>query len=183
MPLKPDAVSVRLVDRDNAQTGIIAPLTNVAGRGAQSLTASRALFLRFVPSRPMTVDRIAFICTTIAGADDAVDVGIYDSGLTKIVSAGATAGKLLATGPQTVTFTATPLAAGTVYYAAFSVGTFGGTAAQVWAATMTGNAGDIFGTANGVRIAGHANSSHPLPTGPVTLTATIGPPILAVRES
>jgi hypothetical protein len=169
-------------DRDNGQAGMYAPPTT-APQVASALTASRASFARFVPSRSMTIARLAFLVTTAAGADDACDVGIYDSTGTRIVSSGATLGKLNSTGVKTVDIAPTTLAAGSVYYAAFSVGTFGGTAPSVILSNFANSQmTTLFGTASGVRETGLVAASHPLPVGPVTMDFAGAVPLMAVRE-
>lgn len=174
-------------DRDQGLPGMFAPLVGVYGVSAQALTASRAYFNRFVPSRNMTVTLIGFNVTTASGSDDACDAGIYTfsgSTLTRVASAGATTGKLNALGPKTLSVSAS-LTAGTVYYAGFSVGTFGGTAGQLMMASAAGNGGfDVFGTALGSTISCFKASSHPLGT-PVSSLSTNASttPLLAIRES
>lgn len=181
------ARNFRRYDRDNGQAGMIAPSTGgiYAAQGSIALTASRAYLARFVPSRTFSATVIAFVCSTAAGADDAVDVGLYDSAYGRLVSAGATTGKLTGTGLKTVTVAATTLQAGNVYYAAFSVGTFGGTAGQVLMTNLAASSApvDFFGSGAGVRELTFMASAHPLPS-TVTAAGTIGQvPILAVRES
>lgn len=164
--------------------GVLAPHgTTLQGSGGIAVVANRAYYARFVAPRNMTVTKIAFVTTTASGSDDAVDVGIYKANGDKLVSSGATTGKLNATaGVQTVTVAETELTAGTVYYAALSVGTIGSTAASIAMTTTTANLGDIFGTAIGTRMQGVQATAHPLGT-----TATIATgnqvPLLAVRTS
>lgn len=149
-----------------------------------ALTASRAYFGRFVPTETITVTGIAFVTSTAAGADDEVDVGIYDSTLTRLVSAGATTGKLTGTGVQRVAITATTLTAGHVYYVAFSSGTQGGTAGQVVMSTLGfAGVGDLFGTVAGVTEYVYKSTAHALPAGPVTPTGNvINVPLLALSK-
>jgi hypothetical protein len=178
--------SLRPLDRDNGQPGLIAPGYSVLGFNAvQALTAGRATVARFVPSRPMTINLIAFVVTTAAGADDACDVGIYDASYSRIVSAGATTGKLNSTGVKTITISPTTLVAGTVYYAAFSVVTpFGGTAASlVMTTTSSGSMFDLFGTTAGLREVTFQSAAHPLAATFTSGGNVSAVPILALRES
>lgn len=169
---------------DYGLAGVIAPMAFGMGASNPNLVANRAYFARFVPSFTFSATKIAFGVQTAASTNDACDVGIYDSTVTKIVTAGATTGKLNATGLQTVTIAATTLTAGTVYYAAVSCGTLGGTAAQL-AMTSHGvaNTGDFFGTTAGTQLCGFAATSHPLPVGPVALSTASAVAYLAVRVS
>jgi hypothetical protein len=174
-------------DRDFATTGIIAPGGNglyVPG-GALAPTANRAFLAKFVPSRSMTIALIAFNVSTASGSDDACDVGIYDAAMNRLVSAGATTGKLNSTGVKTVAITPTTLAPRTVYYAAWSAGTPGGTSVQVTVATLAAaGIADLYGATAGLRAQIFMDTAHPLP---VTVTpnaaATSSVPILALRES
>ena len=122
-------------DRDNGQAGILAPNGGHWVAQVAILTASRAYWMRFVPSRAMTITSISFVVGVQATADDAWRRGdlhrLGPGTLTRVVSKGATTGLLNTTGTKNVAITSTPLTAGTVYYAAFSVGTFGGTGAQL----------------------------------------------------
>lgn len=169
---------------DYGLPGLIAPSMLHASITANALTASRAHGLRVCPSRNMTIALIAFYVSTAAGADDACDVGIYSASYAKIVSSGATTGKLNGTGIQTISITPTTLVAGTVYYIAHSVGTFGGTAAQLLS-TNIANAvwADIFGTTAGKRLMGLQNTAHPLPDPFVPTQGVSIAPMLVARES
>lgn len=176
---------LRNVDRDNGQAGMYAPSAPGWTGAGLGLTANTAIWARVVPSRDMTITQLAFAVSTAAGSDDACDVGIYDANLQRIVSSGATAGKLNSVGVKTVAFAATTLKAGTVYYVAISCGAVGTTAATIrgasWAAT---EATQLFGTGVGVAEAFLKAASHPLPAGPVAApTATSLAPAMAVRES
>lgn len=174
-----------LRDRDNGQAGVLAPSVHGWAEGGLALSANTAYLARFVPSRDIAVALIAFAVTTAAGADDACDVGIYDSTLTRVVSSGATTGKLNSTGVKTVTVTTTVLKAGKTYYAAISCGTLGGTAATIRGANLgSTEGGQLFGGGAGVAEGFTKGTSHPLPAGPIaTPTNTSQPPKLAVRES
>lgn len=180
----------RQYDRDHRQAGIVVPCGPGPGynRATLALTASRGYYTRFVPTRPMRIVSMSFVTTVLAGADDACDVGIFDSTLTTLLgSSGATSGKLNASTavPQNIALQAPViLAAGTVYYAAFSVGTFGGTAAQLEVAGVSTSAAgvDMFGNTAGLKEIGIKGSAHPL-SAPVTLSATFQMPIMALKET
>lgn len=136
MPLS--TPGLRPLDRDEGQAGILAP-TSQWWVGAQAtLVAQEADLARFVPSRNMTILSIGFYVTTTAGANDNYDVGIYTvsgGNYSRLVSSGATAGKLNVGGLQSIPITATNLTAGTIYYAAGLCGALGGTAGKLLGAS------------------------------------------------
>jgi hypothetical protein len=82
---------------------------------------NNAFFVRFQAPRALTIAAIAFEVTTADAANPNMDVGIYTvSGLTmtRVASAGATAGKGNATGVQAINLSAPyTLDAGAVYFA------------------------------------------------------------------
>lgn len=181
----PHAAQFNRSDRDNGQAGILAPTSiGWAGSTATALTASQATFVRFVPSRIMNIVGAQFHTSTAAGADDACDVGIYNSDMSsRLASAGATTGKLNGTGVKSVTFTApVALDAGTVYYAAFSSGTQGGTAGNVLRAAWSGSLAQLFAATTPQSEAFLKATSHPLPTSISTPTATTSAIVLALIE-
>ncbi len=165
---------LRQYDRDNGQAGLIvpsqAPLTS-----ATALTASRAHVARFVPSRPMSITKIGFVVSTAAGSDDACDVGLYDAAWARLVSAGATSAKMNVLGFQTVSFTATLLQAGVVYYAAFSLGAVGSSAASlILADYQTTTCARAFGAVPPTIDADIQSSGTPHPL-PVTFVGGVAP--------
>jgi hypothetical protein len=171
-------------DHTYGQPGMYAPMVT-SGTNSATAVANRGFLCRFVPSRNMTAALIGFTVSTAAGADDNVDVGIYSAAGAKLVSSGATAGKLNSQGAKTVAITATPLTAGTVYYGALSFGALGGTAAVV---TGVGYQSVFAFAAMGATIglveADAKAAQHPLPDpwGALSgLTAVV--PWLAIRES
>lgn len=171
-------------DKDNGQAGMYAP-TSPPAVSASALTASRAYVVRFVPSRDMTIAKIAFCVSTAAGADDACDVGILSANLATLLgSKGATTGLLNSTGAKVVTL-GTPIALTkhTVYYAAFSVGTFGGTAASlVMASWASGGASQLFGSTGPSTEMAIQAAGHPI-AAPFTPTQSSLAPLFALRES
>jgi hypothetical protein len=173
----------------NAQPGVLAPSTLGWSVAASGLTANMAYLMRFVPARDVTAVKIAFAVSTASGADDAFDVGIYSSALTRLVSSGAktsgsggvTGGGLNSTGVKVVDVTSTALRAGDVYYAAFSAAAAGAT---LRAASFGSDfAAQLFGTAVGTGEAFTKSASHVLPSSIATPTATSLVPMMAVRES
>lgn len=180
-----------ILDRGEKRNGIICASGWMgAVSGSLALTADRAYYVRFVPDRDMTVDEIAFVVTVAAGADDACDVGLYTSALAKIVTAGATTGKLNGTGRKTIALTATALKAGTVYYAGFSCGTLGGSAASIAPIGLGGASGFtgctlIGSTAPDVEgFIQTASTPHPLPnTAVISATSAAALPLLALIEA
>lgn len=177
-----------LNDRDNGQAGIYGH-TGPGALGTTGPVANRAYMTRFVPSRAITVRSIAFNVGNPASNDDAIDVGIYDSTGTRLVSLGATTGLANSVGVKIVTIPAVALSAGTVYYAAFSYGTIGGTAAVVGAVLFSHiGAGGLFcptSTAELPTVECDAkDASHPLPAAWGALgRATSQNVLLALRES
>lgn len=174
-------------DREEMLPGIV-PTPTAAGTAALSMTANRAWFCRFVPSRDMTITKAAIHLSTAAGADDALDIAIYEvsgTSLSRLVSSGATTGKLNSTpGIVTIDVAATTLLANKIYYVGMSVGTVGGTAAAVIAHSgLAGGFGQLFGTGIPAVECGYAAASHPLPSTVSALLSTINNPIIALRES
>lgn len=152
------------------------------GAAVMTLVATRAHIVRFVPPRNIQVVSIAFGVSTAAGSDDSCDVGLYDAAYAKIVTAGATAGKLNGIGVKTIPIVAS-LLANTVYYAAFSTGTIGTTAAVLAGLTTGGNnTQDLFGTTAGLREFSF-QAVHPLPVTFVPGGSIGVVPLLAVRET
>lgn len=171
---------------DGKQVGVYAPSDIHAGFAALTLVAAQAQFVRFVPKRDMTVTMLAFNVSTAAGANDNVDVGIYNSALTRLASSGLVAGQVNATGVKTVNLSASVvLRAGTVYYAALLVPAFGGTAPAVGGVSLgaTNNVG-LFGlTAGLVELLHVAAAGASLGASYGAFTVTSVGPWLAVRES
>lgn len=183
----PVSGNVRVLDRDNGQAGLLAPTSRGWTGSNLTLVASRGYVLRFVPSRSMTITKIAFGLVTAAGADDAVCVGIYSSALVRLATSGAVTGKLNGTNgtAPTVDLTAAyTVSPGTVYYAGFSSGAQGGTAAVVGGATWNSAANvKLFGTTAGLLDVDAAAASHVLPDPFVLGGASSAFPIVALRES
>lgn len=175
------------VDRDLGQPGITAPMLALGAYTNVTMVANQAYLARFVPSRNMTIAKISFILSTAAGADDAVDVGIFSSDLTTLlVSKGATTGVLnTAAGRKEITVASTALVAGTVYYAALSCGTLGGTAAVIQGTAInTANNAILFGSAVPNITQAQKATAHPLATGTIgTPTVNLNTVILGIRES
>lgn len=135
MTIRPNPSAYALRGLDRQQAGMYAP--NAApwcASASVALVANRGYAVRFVAEKSITITQIGFVLSVAAGANDNCDVGIFDSAMATLIgSAGSTAGKLNgAPGPVSV-----PLAAGAnirqgkVYYACFSSGAQGGTAASV----------------------------------------------------
>jgi hypothetical protein len=164
-----DGRTTRRTNTTNGRLGAMAPSARGWTGSAQAVSANNGRLCRFVPERNMRVKGIGFNVVVAAGSNDNFDVGIYDSTLTKIVSSGATAGKLNATGKKRIDITETPLIEGQSYYILGSVGTLGGTAAQLVGANFTSAGIAAFmGTTAGLVEADAAATIHPLPTGPIT---------------
>lgn len=176
------------LDRTRGLPGLIVPEHWSAVSTQVLATANRAYYVRFVPSRDMVITKIGFVTTVAATNNDACDVGLFTAALAKITTAGATSGKLNATaGPQAITITTTTLTAGTVYYAAFSVGTIGGTGATLVAVPNPTAClfHEAFGATAPNLLHGRMETAHPLPD-PLTYAGGVvvgGTPMLFIRES
>lgn len=174
-------------DKSNGQAGMYAPSGMFWLPSAFAVAANAGKIARFVPSRNMTITNIAFAVTAVTIGDTAnpnVDVGIYTAALAKIVTSGATAGKLTTTGVKQVTITTTALTAGTVYYAGISVGAIGTTTASIMGVSPASlSTAQLFGATAGLCELDSANTVHPLPD-PWVIGQTSGTgPLLALRES
>lgn len=166
--IDPESLRLAYPYFDRKQAGQWAP--NIAPWGsvqATALTASRALVVRFIAEKTRTITSIKFLLTTAASANDACDAGIFSAdGVTLLGSAGTTAGKLNPVAPsvQSLTMLAgIPLTAGQVYYAAFSSGTQGGTAAQIATTSFSQSAiATLAGSAFPLIEQTFQNTAHPL---------------------
>jgi len=167
-------------DRDVSQAGVycVSPSAPISV-STLAWSANQARFTRFSPSRALTVTSLSFEVTTLDAADPAVDVGIYNASLARLVSSGATTGIVTSTGVKNIAVTATSLTPGSVYYAALScasatpvfrvVNWVGATAAQLFGSTAPQI--ETFLMA----------SAHPLPSS-ATVTTAIVSPFMAARE-
>jgi hypothetical protein len=176
-------------DKTAGLPGLVAPQAENIVSTVSTMTpaAGAATAGRFVASRAMSIDRIAFEITTADATNPAVDVGIYTTDgiiLALVASSGSTAGKANAMGVQTVMLSAPyTVAPGRVYFAAvacagtptFRCLTFGSTTHMA-----------IFGGAAGLLdryvALGRGGSNVPLSTGSSAWGAN-NCPLLAVRES
>lgn len=165
--------------------GLYATEAKATSGSTITLTAGRAYFSRFVPKRNYSITLAAFGLAVAAGANDNVDIGVFDANLTTLVaSSGSTAGKLNTTlGTVTVPLTVS-LTAGTCYYVAFSAITpFGGTAAQVRGINFaTTDVPYLFASAAPKMEAAYA-SQFPLANTPSLSTGISAVPLIALRES
>lgn len=158
----------RQYDRDQGHAGILFPTGPGWAYGTPVVgTGSRGWVARGVPSRSMRIAAITFQTTLAATTDDPCAVAIYDSTIgasAPIVTSGAVTGKLNAVaGVQSVSITPTTLAAGKVYYAAFSYGAVGGTAATLVIGTfISGQTPAFLGSAFPDREHDAKASMHPL---------------------
>lgn len=120
---------------DWGQPGLYVPSTGpFSARAFTTLVASRCWLGRFVPPKSLSVSKASFYVSTAASADDQIDIGILNSGLTTLLgSSGPVSGKLNVSPAAPVVNFQAPIAliAGQVYFLAFSTSTFGGTAAAV----------------------------------------------------
>jgi hypothetical protein len=130
------------------------------GTSLPSLTSNRAYLTRFQASR--SIAQIAFVVSTAAGADDPCDVGIYDSTLTRIVSSGATTGKLNSVGVKTIPLVVT-LTPGQIYYAGFAASLTGTAPVVVQASYGNTSVTQLWGGAAPNTLAHFKDTSYPLP--------------------
>lgn len=169
--------------RGQRQAGTMAP--GFGGSfSAVAIGANLAYAGRFVPSRDMTITQLSFALGTAAGANDNCDVGLYDSALNLLGSAGSTAGKLNAGANSAKTLALTApvnLTAGEIYYAAFAVGALGGSAATVGFLSL-GVGGVLFGSGAGVIETLFKAASFPLPASLAGFSVGGSSPVIAVRE-
>ncbi len=174
---------------DNGLPGLLVPQgMPQVGLSSTTLTASRAYFLRCRPQRDYTITTVAFLVSAFASADDQCSIGqftVNGADLTHVASVGATSGKLnTAVGRKTFTGLSWTFTAGTVYWVGFSVGTFGGTGANLLMANGVANgAFDLFGTSPTLSTGLFKASAHPV-TGNVTAPSSNAAqvPILALIE-
>lgn len=187
----PDVVrrNFRQYDKDNKQAGMIAPSGLGWTPSGTAIAANAGRISRFVPSRNMTIISIAYSVQAWAAgdtADPAVDVGIYNAALTsKLASSGATAGKIATVGAKNVLLSASlALTAGTVYYAALSVGALGTSTVSINCGTyLSTGAHTLFGATAGLLEVDLQTSVHPLPAAWTVSGGSTGGPILALRET
>lgn len=159
-------------DKTNLQAGMWATPNSLFVPSTIVATASTLRVARFVPRRRLTVVKIGFVTTNAATANDAVDVGIYDSAGNLLVASGATLGKANATlGAQKVDIASTDLLPGRAYYAGLAYGAVGATAATLGTVTCGASGPSLmFGTTVGLFEAGNATAG----TLPSTLAAAAG---------
>lgn len=121
-------------DRDNGRSSLQLPV--MPGSSSAFAASAKTIYLRVVPSRTMTIVNIAHVVGVAAGVDDTVEYGFMSAAGVRIVTTGAVAGKLNATGVKVTPITATILLPGTVYYLAMATTAPGGTAAQLCGRNM-----------------------------------------------
>jgi hypothetical protein len=164
----PTTPSVTGTFQDAFAGGIAPSAPGVAG-ASLTLVANQAHLSRYVPERNMTITKLAYIVTTVAGSDDPVDVAIYSLNpsagvLSRLNSLGATVGQLNSLGRKVLTIPATRLVAGTIYYIGLSCGVIGTTAAVILGAGYNSTtAAGLMGTGVPDLITGSKPASHPLP--------------------
>ena len=176
-------------NEDDGQQGVLVVPKSCAVDKAAGVTevANTVWYVRFRPGRVINATSIAFIVTTAAGANDNVDVGIYNgvSGA-RIANAGSTAGKLNAAGVQSVPLTAvTSLQPGQTYYVALGTGALGGTAAvlaSITSALASVRGGELFGAAYPAAELSTNTNGIPLAATQVAYSAAAAAPLLAIRE-
>lgn len=176
-------IDLRIEDRDNGQSGMIAPSSRGWFFSSVGLAANRGYIARLAPSRDLAITRISFVVTGAAGADDACEVAILDGSTNRIVSSGARTGLLNSLGPKTIRIPRTALAKGTVYYPMLS--SVSATAVLLAAAYFSANAMRLFGSAGPQLDADQIAGVYPIPAGPMTLggVGSTTVPVLALRDA
>lgn len=154
------------------QPGLIVPTGRMFTNSTLTLIADRLYLGRFVVDRPLLAAHVNFVVTTAASAADACAIALYDESGARIAITATSTSKLNSTGVKGTDFT-TPvwLFPGRVYYAGFSSGAQGGTAAVVATARLgTTDDSSILGIGvPNVEIAYQA-SAHPPPASLGSLT-------------
>lgn len=177
-----DERSARYTNTTNGHRGALAPTARGWSATSQGVTANGGRVVRLVPNRNIRATSIAFSVSTLHSTDIPVDVGIYDSSMSRLVSSGPVLGLLLSTGAKSIPIAPTRLIEGATYYLAISVGTGGTGGAITGAAFQSTGLTQLFGAIAGeIETEAFANI-HPLPP---TLTPASGSPTgfaLAVRE-
>lgn len=128
---------------NNGQTGTIVPTSRGWTRTPMALVAARLHCTRFVLDEDMTVASLGFVVTVAAGANDNVDLVVFDktaagSGIVR-VRTGLVAAALNSVGPKTVpaiTPVAFELLAGKVYYVGLLCPSTGAAAASILSADL-----------------------------------------------
>lgn len=167
----------------NYSTGLIAPFPISEQGTAIVPTASAVMACRYYCPRTITVSKIAFCVTTLAGSNDNCDAGIFSSdGATLLASAGTTAGKLnAALGIQSLNMQASfKVVQGTVYYIAFAYGTIGSTAAQLTGTNIGTRVATLMGSTMGLVIIGQQTAAAPPLAAPLNLNGYTNCPYMAL---
>jgi hypothetical protein len=183
--------SLRRLDRDNGQSGILTPTANLGAYGGSALTAltaNRKYGSRVVPSRRMTITTVGICVTTVEGSsgNSAIDVGIFDStGQTLISSSGPQTGVVNGLGWHHLTLAApVTLSEGVTYYAGLAAAAaFTGTAAQLFGIVPATNAPIAFGSTLGVLEFGFLAAAGGTLAAPLGLNVAGFVPVFALREA
>lgn len=148
-----------------------------------ALTANQGRFIRYVAPHDYTISQIAFVLRVASGANDAVDVGIYNASYQLLASSGAVLGVLNgATGVKNVPLTASvELMEGGIYYVGMSAGAIGGTAPTVKMTLTDADVADILGGGTGNRAQLAMSAAHPLPATLSAVASTSAAPIMALK--
>lgn len=162
-----------LVDRDNGQSGI-GPQGITKGSGV-ALVANTAYARRVALSRRMSLVSVNFVVATASSTDDPVDVGVYGSSGTKLVSSGAVTGKLNSTGVKSVAIATTVVEPGPIYVVVATSST-----ATLLFDTFIGAA---FGTAMPQAEGLAKATSYPLPATLTGMTVVDTVPTVWLRET
>lgn len=176
--------AVTLEQMDTRQPGQYA-LPSIGSVATTTQSASIRV-ARFVAVRNMTIKSIGFGVNSAATADDAVELGLYDASGNRIVTSGSQTGLVNTSGMKKVTIADTAIIAGTVYYAAFSYGAIGGTAAGLAAVSVPTSAAALLAPAQTLALP----YVEVFIVGAGALPATLGTPsqgsfapLMALRES
>jgi hypothetical protein len=153
---------------------------------ASAVIAARTYAIRVVPSRDMNIVSMACNVTTARDAADTVAFAIYDSTVqTRLASTPATAGKMNATGIQSVNLpSAYTIRAGVTYYAALVTDdAYAGTAPSLWCCLPpVGAPASGFGASIGIYEYFVHNGGGSAPAS-LTPASTVLAPFIWLRES
>jgi hypothetical protein len=179
-----NAAAPTFADRDNGQAGMAAGPLWGGTNSISGITNNRAYILRLAPSRQITATKIAYVCNGASPDNDAVDVGIYDSSLARLVSKGSTTGQLNSTGVKSLSISSTVLNPGSIYYAAIAIAV-ATTGATLLGLNITSALGaKVFGSSAPQLEMGFQAAALPLPSTLASIDATgvTSVPLLWVLE-
>ena len=182
--LTPRLTSPESEYESSAQQNGLLPVTPGWNRTTITLNANanRLYVVRYRADRAISIRNVSFVVSTASGANDACEVTLYSAGGKLLNSTGSTAGKLNATGLQTIAMPPTSIYPDSVFFVAFNAYAVNG---AVLTACGFGNATPLFGatvpTVEYGNIDGQATPPATLAAIAVGTVSTL--PLIAVKES